>query len=298
MLVHNTRVLSSKPLRQLCGAGLCLTGLAAFTAPVAAQGTFTNPASAHDITVDGKFTGGQVVGSSFVIGPEWSDITPAAFTAALTPGGSPTPVAVGSPNATALLYAGLDPGHDDVYLMYDYKLRTTQSFAPGTVAADIAFPITVGANGRQNIDVVFTALPGSGFAVTVNGLAGSPSVPASSLGIEGAISFGPSTLDTLDHMLVELSVPLLIPANFGPAFPGAGENGIYSPDPAFWNADLTNNAGDPPISSAIFEINPDGSTFILPIFPSDTPEPGTVALLTGLGASAGIFLTRRRRRTR
>ena len=297
MLGHTTRVLPSKPLRQVFSTGLCLAGLAAFTAPATAQGPISNPASIHNITTDGQFTGGQVSGGQFVIGPEWSDITPVAFTAALTAGGNPTPVAAGSPNATALLYAGLDPGHDSVYLMYDYKLRTNPVFAPGTVAADVAFPITVDANGPQNIDVRFTANAGGGFDITVNGLAGSPSVLASSLGMVGAIGFGPSALDTASHMLVELEVPLAIPANFGPAFNRAGTSGVYSPAPAFWAADLQNNAGDPPISSAIFQINPDGSTIIRPSV-GPVPEPGSMALLASLGLSCSVLLKRQRRTVR
>jgi hypothetical protein len=66
---------------------------------------------------------------------------------------------------------------------------------------------------------------------------------------------------------------------------------VYSPDPAYWRADASKDSGDPPISSAIFTINPDGSTTIQPVA---IPEPSALALM-GLGLGLGLARLRARR---
>ena len=68
--------------------------------------------------------------------------------------------------------------------------------------------------------------------------------------MDGAIGFGPSTLSDTPHLLAELEVPLLIPQGFlNPNSPP--QNGVYSPDPAFWGATISNDTLDPPASAAI-----------------------------------------------
>ena len=100
------------------------------------------------------------------------------------------------------------------------------------------------------------------------------------LGLEGGLGFGvtpasivgaASPFHTTEHELIELGVPLVIPAGFGVPngpFPTNGESGNggngYSPAPAFWGSDISDNAGDPPASGGMFTISPDGSTVIIP----------------------------------
>lgn len=257
-----------------------------------------NPLSQFEITVDGQFTNAN----------EWSDIDPAWF---ISPpiSGNPVPVSPNDQAANSLLYAGIAPGAeiaaDGLYLLYAYLPRTSPVFAPGEFIADIQFPVSLGGNpqDKTNITVQFrgaslvqaaVAISNVDVLVDING-DGTSDQTAASLGMEGAVGFGKSPLsNSLDHLLVELEVPLLIPEGFGTgnAFPPGGlPGGIYSPDPAFWGANIANNLIDPPASAAIFQILPDGSTII-----TSLPEPSG-----GLLAVTGVFvisIVRRRMRRR
>jgi hypothetical protein len=90
---------------------------------------------------------------------------------------------------------------------------------------------------------------------------------------------------------------------------GQNPGGLYSPDPAFWSASVgdVNGLADPPISSGIFQLHPDGTVLVAPALgangapalqPQDvqTPEPSTfVMAVAGL---AGLLFWGRRRMPR
>lgn len=287
-------------------AGFALTGLLSATS----HAQIVNPVSHFDIKTDGMFTGG--VSPTGMLMGEWSDITPAAFISPPTDAGPLLSVPVGDPRANSLLYAGIDPGKDNLYLMYDYLPRTNPNFFSNEKIATIAFPVDLpkggvfGNSGRRLIDVEFFRAPfgigaiGGGINVRVNIHSDATAtdsafdVDASVLGLTGALAFGPSTLSQQNHLLIELEVPLEIPAGFGngnTVFNPNGQDPVsggsvgYSPDPAFWGGNFANNLIDPPGSAALFQILPNGNTLITPL--GAVPEPsawavGVCSALTGL----------------
>jgi hypothetical protein len=243
-----------------------------------------NPLSQFEITVDGQFTDAN----------EWSDIDPAWFMSPAV-SGSPVPVPPLDPSANSLLYAGIAPGTaipaEGLYLLYAYLPRTNPVFTAGEFIADIDFPVSLSGNPQDKTDITVQFRGGSsvGAALAVANVDvlvdidsdGVADQTAASLGMEGAVGFGKSPLSGLiDHLLVELEVPLLIPEGFGtpndPFPPGGLPDGIYSPDPAFWGANIANDLLDPPASAAIFTIQPDGSTIVRSL-----PEPsaGLLAIM-------------------
>jgi hypothetical protein len=98
-----------------------------------------------------------------------------------------------------------------------------------------------------------------------------------------AIGFGPSPDQPTDHLMAEFELSINNPRNpFSP--------GLYDPSPAFWGASADPKFGpDPPISSAIFELSPDGGASVFPVLGPNggpikqpaaaVPEPPTVLLL-------------------
>ena len=281
--------------------------LAVLLSAVSANAQIANPISAFPVNVDGQYSGGG----------EWSDITPAWFHSDAVTGA--TPVAPGDPTANSLLFAGLakdTPTSDpSLYLMYDYLGRQSAPTTPGEFLGNVSFPVTLaGSNTPQVITVIFDAnqaLNGADVFVDLHDGHG-PQSPAV-LGLEGAVGVGVtpasivgagSPFATTPHELIELGVPLLIPAGFGsPAGPfgsggvgGDGKGDGYSPLPAFWgsniNKDNNGAVGDPPASGGIFQINPDGSTFITPVRIS-IPEPSTF-VLAGIGALGLLGIARKR----
>src|SRR5262249_44380361 len=120
---------------------------------------------------------------------------------------------------------------------------------------------------------------------------GGPLLPAVQFEIEWAVGFGPSTLSAAPHMLVELEVPLHIPAaRFGIS---AAEQGAYSPEPAFWSSNLVKNDADPAASAALFSINPDGSTLIIGL---SSLVPAPEAAFAGAGLLGALTFWRMWRR--
>ena len=326
-LFDKKRLLVMKTLRSVIAlAALGALGSHAWAITVVPQGPITvvNPLSGVAITVDGQFTPqgttpGVTPGTppTLPAGGEWSDITPLAFISPPTPSGPLQSVPLNDPSANSLLYAGLAPGTSvataELYLMYDYLPRTNPTFSPGEFVADIAFPLTIGTDKFPNAVVrvrghipippipavtgITSVLPSSpvDFMVDLDGGLSSTSDPlAATFGIDGAVGFGPSTLSLTDHLLIELEVPLNIPAGFGGIFPPGGTrgSGVYSPEPAFWGNNAANDGIDPPASGAIFVIDPNGVTHIT----ASVPEVGT-GIIAGMSL-AGVFGYQAWRRTR
>lgn len=304
---------------------IILTGLITACASFAlegvssAQGTVNNPVSQFLHTIDGQFSPGG----------EWSDVTPAAFNSTLN--GTATPVPFPGPLANSLLFAGLGQkvpaGEISLFLMYDFLPRTTFP-QPGELFASITFPVTLppfpqfgvpgGNNSLISVLLVGHQAPAASGEVAEGAVSsffdifvdlngdGGGDVSAATLGINGAADFGPSPLSALPHLLVELDVPLRIPAGFsqGGPLPGNGINpatGLYDPDPAFWGAAAGGDerplaegevaaappGGLQPASAANMTINPDGSITVAPI-----PEPSAIGLLA---VGFGLLGVRRRK---
>ena len=90
------------------------------------------------------------------------------------------------------------------------------------------------------------------------------------------------------HLLVELEVLVLNPGGTFFNDPTTGDpGGVYSPDPAFWGANIANDLVDPPASAAVFSLQPDGSTLLdssfVPVIPLPAPDLMGLALFGVLG---------------
>ena len=269
---------SIRPFVVAAAASFTVFGLAG--TPARAQ--IQNPLSAFPIEADGAYTTAN----------EWTDVTPAWFISGPLTGATPT--FIGDPNANSLLFAGLARdntlSNPELYLMYDYLPRTTPPTKPGEIIGSVNFPLTLagGSNGPVSrvitVEFIGSASLGAGgtpfFEVKVNTQDGQGFVDHPELGLEAGVGFGvtpasivgaASPFHTTTHELIELGVPLDIPAGFGAPggpFPAGGQSGSggngYSPDPATWQSEVHDNTNDPPASGGSFTIHPDGSTVIVP----------------------------------
>jgi hypothetical protein len=256
-----------------------------------------NAISAFPIEADGAYTTPD----------EWTDVTPSWFISDSVKGATPT--FPGDINANSLLFAGLGrdtPTSDpELYLMYDFLGRTQPPTQPGQFLGSVSFPLSLAAsNGSvtRTITVEFLAATNpvvSLFDVKVNTQDGRGFVAHPELGLEAGLGFGvtpasivgaSSPFHTTTHELIELGVPLKIPAGFGTTngpFPTGGQSGNngngYSPDPAYWGSNVTDNSGDPPASGGLFTINPNGSTAIVPNLVPAIPASPVLAIVRSTG---------------
>jgi hypothetical protein len=122
---------------------------------------------------------------------------------------------------------------------------------------------------------------------------------------KGALGFGQSPNSPTEHAMAEFELTFEPPP--GSVFGSPGTHpGLYDPAPAFWSASNKGNLlNDPPISSAIFTLNPDGTTTVVPALgpggapvqqPQQVvPEPSTLGLF-GAGLVALLVGAWRRKR--
>jgi len=118
--------------------------------------------------------------------------------------------------------------------------------------------------------------------------------------LQAKLGFGMSQNLSTPHWMAEFQLTINS-AKSGP------QNGLYSPAPSFWSAstgggfNAASLGSDPPITSAIFTLNPDGTTTVVPdlrngapiLEDAATPEPATAWMLA-FGALALLVLRKLR----
>ena len=198
-----------------------------------------------------------------------------------------------------------------LYLLYDY-VHATSPAAP-TAYFDVFFEVKpdnadylVRITGNtftayEKPDGVPAPTPGGGFDPTHSPWTAPSSSDLALAGFVGAVGFGQGVTAGPNHQLAEFQLTINGNGSQNP-------NGIYDPSPAFWSASTGGGlpATDPPISSGIFQLNPDGSTIVLPVLvdgapilqpQGSAPEPGSLVLAgAGLLGLVGYRLAASRRR--
>jgi hypothetical protein len=228
-----------------------------------------NPFSTSEIITDGQFTGS--VNGQIQPNGEWSGVTPLAFDATAT---QLTPTSLDDPFANSFLYAVVSQGVEgpsELYMMMEYFGRT-QSFADGATVATVDLPILI--NGISTPVIIQLFGDNSLSVIDQN-----DDSLVTGFDIDAAYGFGQSPESTASHLLIEVEIPLSVAITGGSGFAVM--------------ATATADEPDPPISSSIFEIDPNSlSTTISPVLA--TPEPASFTLVAiGLLLAAGSFLRRR-----
>ena len=229
-----------------------------------------NPPSSSSIEVDGQF------------GPpsaEWLDITPLLFL-----------------DGASIVYTGLDSDASAIYLMYDLSISTVpleigesggpvtfEGVCDGVFGVFSVFITQGGANTEFGPGHASISEGGIGDTVDVS-FNDEPAPPGSLCNpiidtdegeacIEGAVDYNSTSPDfPFPHNLFELEICLLTT----PDTPGGFSNGVYSPDPSFWGADLPTDGGTI-VSESIVDIKTvddvTGVTEVIPLMPVVTPSP-------------------------
>ena len=211
------------------------------------------------------------------------------------------PVVGTGPTAAGGAYLYVAQQGSNLFLMYDYinSPNTMPGGIPMNSFFDVFFQVPIDHHdyvlrmAKNDINNSFTAFEkpiGTVSSLTPDGsfnLLDPVWVALSQADLQLAqfkavIGFGASPDSVTQHLMAEFQLSVDHSGTQGP-------HGIYSPEPAFWSASVgRKNAGDPPISSAIFTLNPDGSTTVVPVFgpngapaqqPQDVPEPGSLWLV-------------------
>jgi hypothetical protein len=225
-----------------------------------------------------------------------------------TNNGNPVPLNSGLGNRLELMYDFVSsptalPGSNPTNSFFDvfFQVPTTQTdyavrIGPGGFQA---FEKPTGTLSGQNPDGSLQLTDGQG-----NPLSPWQRLDAGDLQtaqFQTALGFGTSPNGATGHLMAEFELSINNGSN----------DGLYSPDPSFWGAGGASGPGargglaDPPISSGIFTLNPDGTTTVVPALGLNggpvlqpqqvVPEPASVLLLAaGLG-TVGLVQTLRRR---
>jgi hypothetical protein len=221
---------------------------------------------------------------------EWTGSTVNKSFFALAPDGS----------GNAWLY--VDQGPSTLYLGYDYVGGT---ITPNAFSFfDVFFQVPnehedYGVRIHSNNTFEFFVKPfGPPSQIAADGsfdFHNAPWSPASSMDTAlgqpmGAMAFGSTPNSSSAHVFVEFQLD--INNNLGGRQPP--KDGLYDPSPAFWSggfqgASLSAAAADPPITSGIFTLNPDGTTIVMPVLganggpvqqiPEGVPEPSSLLLV-------------------
>jgi hypothetical protein len=208
----------------------------------------------------------------------------------------------------AYLYA--DQSGPNLALMYDYTSGDAAAFTPSSFF-DVFFEVVPDGHAylvRIPVAGQLEAFerPIGSVAPLVNGSfaigPGSGWEPLDQFDLDlaqfqGAVGFGTSENSSVRHPMAEFQLTINQPG------PG-GHPGIYDPDPAFWSASAKpGGAADPPISSGVFQLLPNGTTVVVPVLGpnggpvmqgSVLPEPATLLLFAS--GFAGMLAARRARR--
>ena len=212
------------------------------------------------------------------------------------------PAAGGSGNAW--LYAEQSGGI--LFLMYDYVGNTAQQnsnsfFNVFFQVGDTDYGVHMTPNGfttfEKPVNILSPLNPDGSFNFNTSPWTAVSPADLALANFHAQLAMGTSVNLGTPHWMAEFDVTINTTKN-GP------QNGLYSPNPAFWSAstgggfNAASLASDPPISSAIFTLDPGGNTItILPdlrngapiLEDSAIPEPAT-AWMFGSGALVLLVL--------
>jgi hypothetical protein len=264
----------------------------------------------HTHTTDGVFSAN-----------EWNgpNVVSTSFPLVGSSGGAVLYVDQGFPQVNAAIAPV--PSPTTLFLGYDIATNPAGATAPTASSFfDVFFQVAsehtdYDARIHQNGTVeLFQKPTGSVGPVTANGsldVSKSPWTAADSTdilraGAVGAIGFGPTPNNSNNHVFVEfqLNINNSLGNRQGGDPSNPDNNGLYDPSPAFWSGSGKPGGTDPPFTSGIFSLNPDGTSSVTPALGLDgapllqplvTPEPSTF-VLAGLGAFCMAGLTWRRKK--
>ena len=271
-------------------AGVAVLALAAAVTPAATAATVCTGGCGSLHVTDGAFTNVQ----------EWNTARPTV---------NKTVFAKGTDGSGgAALYVEQTGG--TLYLMYDYY-NPQPGFTVNTLF-DVFFQVPSQkedylAQIQGNSVTVFSKPASSPSLVNPDGTLnnGAPWSPADAADLQsgrfqGAVGFSGSPDSSTPHPMAEFQLTIDQTRFSSP--PPNPQSGLYDPAPAFWGASVGSGGQDPPISSAIFQLDPNGTTNVNPVLNPvtggpvsqgnvDAPEPASIVVLAA--GLLGLAVARR-----